>query len=104
MCGLPTRKSLPRREEFRVRGERGAGWHDGRMGPTLPPDLRLGPVHITLTDLARSIPSSQDSIGLQLHGRDDGTAAMGAGRDDLVFLVENPPAPPAGRHAGLYHY
>jgi catechol 2,3-dioxygenase len=29
---------------------------------------------------------------------------MGAGQDDLVVLVEDPDAVPAGRHAGLYHF
>src|SRR3954453_18862563 len=70
----------------------------------LPDDLRLGPVRISVTDLDRSIPFYEDSIGLQLRQRDDGTAAMGAGGEDLVLLEEQPDGRPAGRHAGLYHY
>jgi catechol 2,3-dioxygenase len=70
----------------------------------LPDDLRLGPVHLTVTDLDRSIPFYEDAIGLATHRRDDGAAALGAGADDLLVLVEEPEARPAGRHAGLYHF
>jgi len=74
------------------------------MSGTLPASLRLGPVYIAVTDLDRSVHFYEGSIGLQVHRRDDGTAVMGAGRDDLVFLLEHPEARPSGRHAGLYHY
>ena len=71
---------------------------------TLPVGLRLGPVHLTVMDLARSIPFYESSIGLQLARRDDGEAALGAGGEDLLVLTEEPDARPAGRHAGLYHF
>jgi catechol 2,3-dioxygenase len=74
------------------------------MTPPLPATLRLGPVHLAVTDLDRSIGFYQDSIGLRLHRRDDPLAVMGAGGEDLLFLLEEPAARPAGRHAGLYHY
>jgi catechol 2,3-dioxygenase len=74
------------------------------MAPLLPDDLRLGPVQIAVTDLGRSVPFYEESIGLQLQRRDNGSAAMGAGGEDLVLLQEQPDARPAGRHAGLYHY
>src|SRR5215208_8485472 len=72
--------------------------------PTLPAALRLGAVHITVTDLDRSVGFYQDAIGLQLHTRDGDAAAMGAGGEDLLVLHEAPFARPAGRHAGLYHF
>ena len=72
--------------------------------PTLPAALRLGPVHITVTDLDRSAGFYQEAIGLRLHGREGGTAALGAGEEDLLVLHEQPFARPAGRHAGLYHF
>ena len=72
--------------------------------PTLPAALRLGPVHLTVTDLDRSVGFYQDAIGLQQHRREDVTAAMGAGGEDLLVLHESPFARPAGRHAGLYHF
>jgi catechol 2,3-dioxygenase len=71
---------------------------------TLPDTLRLGAVHLTVTDLDRSIPFYEHSLGLRLRSRSQGVARMGAGEDDLLVLVEQPDARRAGRHAGLYHY
>ena len=72
--------------------------------PVLPPTLRLGAVHLTVTDLDRSISFYEDAIGLRLHRRENSRAAMGVGEDDLLVLYEEPEARRAGRHAGLYHY
>ena len=80
-----------------------------------PSGRRLGAVHVTVTDLDRSVAFMQDAIGLRLHSREDGSdpahglpggprAAMGAGADDVVVLHENPAARPAGRTAGLFHF
>jgi catechol 2,3-dioxygenase len=74
------------------------------MAPTLPADLRLGPVHLRVRDLDRSVPFYEESIGLRLHGRENGRAALGAGADDLLLLHGGAGARPAGRHAGLYHF
>lgn len=71
---------------------------------TLPDGLRLGPVHLTVTDLDRSAGFYEQAIGLDPHGRAEGEAALGTGGRDLVVLVEEPGARPAGRHAGLYHF
>jgi catechol 2,3-dioxygenase len=72
--------------------------------PTLPATLRLGPVHLTVSDLDRSILFYERAIGLKTHRREAGEAAMGVGEEDLIVLVEEPGARRAGRHAGLYHY
>jgi catechol 2,3-dioxygenase len=71
---------------------------------TLPGSLRLGPVYLTVTDLARSIAFYESAIGLRLARREGSEAALGAGGEDLLVLIEEPGARPAGRHAGLYHY
>ena len=71
--------------------------------PTLPAALRLGPVHLTVTNLDRSIPFYENAIGLQLQERIDGVATMGSGDEPAVVLHELGGARPAGRHAGLYH-
>jgi catechol 2,3-dioxygenase len=72
--------------------------------PELPATLRLGAVHLTVFDLDRSIAFYEDVIGLRLHRREEGVAAMGVGEEDLLVLYEEPTARRAGRHAGLYHY
>lgn len=70
----------------------------------LAPETRLGAVELTVTDLDRSVSFYEDAIGLRTHRREDGRAALGAGGEDLLVLVENPDARPSGRHAGLYHF
>jgi catechol 2,3-dioxygenase len=70
----------------------------------LPSTLRLGAVHLTVTDLDRSVAFYEDAIGLRLHRREDSVAVMGAGEEDMLVLYEEPGAQRAGRHAGLYHY
>jgi catechol 2,3-dioxygenase len=77
---------------------------DAALAPQLPDTLRLGPVHLTVSDLAGSIAFYERSLGLQLHDRDGEIATMGAGGEDLVVLVEDAGAAPGGRHAGLFHF
>jgi catechol 2,3-dioxygenase len=72
--------------------------------PVLPATLRVGPVELTVTDLDRSVGFYEDAIGLRVHRREDGGAAMGAGGEDLLVLVEDRDAGRAGRHSGLYHF
>jgi catechol 2,3-dioxygenase len=72
--------------------------------PVLPATLRLGAVHITVSDLDRSVAWYQRALGLRVHRQDVGEAALGTGGDDVIVLHEDPQARPAGRHAGLYHY
>ena len=70
----------------------------------LAPETRLGAVELTVSDLDRSVGFYEDAIGLQEHRREEGSAALGAGGEDLLVLVEKPDAVKAGRHAGLYHF
>jgi catechol 2,3-dioxygenase len=70
----------------------------------LSPATRLGPVHLVVTDVERSIGFYGDAIGLRLQHRADGRAALGAGAEDLLVLHEEPGAGPARAHAGLYHF
>jgi catechol 2,3-dioxygenase len=67
---------------------------------TLPAGLQLGPVHLTVADLERSIAWYERALGLQSMG--DG--ALGDGATPVIQLREDPDARPPDRHAGLYHY
>jgi catechol 2,3-dioxygenase len=64
---------------------------------------RLREVHLTVTDLERSLAFYEQAIGLRVHRRDGAVAALGTGGEDLVVLHEDAAAKPAGRHGGLYH-
>jgi catechol 2,3-dioxygenase len=70
----------------------------------LPATLNLGPVELTVTNLDRSVEWYETALGLRVHSRADGTAALGDGTTTVLNLVEDPQAQPAGAHAGLYHY
>jgi catechol 2,3-dioxygenase len=69
----------------------------------LPDATRLGAIHLTVTDLERALAFYGEVIGLRVHRRDGGEAAIGTGGRDVIVLHEDPSARPAGRHAGLYH-
>lgn len=72
--------------------------------PVLPASLDLGPVHLTVSDVNRSVAWYQRSLGLRVHRHDADGAELGDGAETSVVLVEDAQARPAGRHAGLYHY
>jgi len=68
------------------------------------PEAAIGAVHLTIADLHRSIAFYEDKLGFTVHRRQPGTAALGAGGNDLLVLNESPSAPAAGRTTGLYHF
>ena len=72
--------------------------------PVLSEGLRLGAVHLTVSRLDRSVAFYQDAIGLRVRHQEETSATLGTASADLVVLVEDPAAVPAGRHAGLYHF
>ena len=94
-------------------------------GALLADATRLGGVELKITDLERSLDFYTAVIGLSVHERGEGFAALGAGGEDLVTLREDAhaisgdrspisgdrspisgdrQARPAQPHAGLYHY
>lgn len=72
--------------------------------PVLPATLTLGAVHLTVSNLDRSVAWYQTSLGLRVHSHEPATASLGDGDATVLVLHEDPLARPAGRHAGLYHY
>ena len=69
----------------------------------VPDATRLGPVHLVVTDLERSLAFYEGVLGLRVHRLEDGRAALGTGGGDALVLHEERDARRAGRHAGLYH-
>jgi catechol 2,3-dioxygenase len=72
--------------------------------PALPALLELGPVHLTVSDLARSVEWYGRSLGLAAQSVEPSVAELGDGVRTVVVLHEDASAGPAGGHAGLYHY
>jgi catechol 2,3-dioxygenase len=69
----------------------------------LPAATRLGPVELRVTDLERAVAFYTAAIGLRVHGREGGRAALGVGGEDVLVLVGDCAARRTVRHAGLYH-
>lgn len=64
----------------------------------------LGPVHLTVADLDRSLDYYRAAVGLHVLTRDGSRASLGAGAVELLVLSEQPGARPAAGHTGLYHF
>lgn len=69
----------------------------------LPSGTHMGPVHLTVSDLDRSIDFYERAVGLGVRDRADGSVTLGSD-DDLLVLIERPGARPARGYSGLYHF
>ena len=65
---------------------------------------RMGPVHLDVSDLQRSLAYYEGVVGLSVRERGGGRALLGAGREDLLVLSEQPGARPSRGYCGLYHF
>src|SRR5215210_8169351 len=63
----------------------------------------MGPVHLTVADLDRSLAYYGDAIGLRVLARENGRASLGADTE-LLVLYEEPGARPSHGHTGLFHF
>jgi catechol 2,3-dioxygenase len=70
----------------------------------IDPGASIGSLNLTVSDLERSVAFYRDTLGFQVHSLEDGAARLGAGRDDLIGLVESPGARRAARATGLFHF
>lgn len=75
----------------------------GERRQLLPDSLRLGAAHLRVRHLGTSIPFYVDVLGLQLRDRDESTAHLGVGGDDLIVLHETATRSAPRGHSGLYH-
>jgi catechol 2,3-dioxygenase len=64
----------------------------------------MGPVHLTVADLRRSLGYYRRVVGLDVLEQTDGRASLGASSTELLVLVEEPGARPDDGHTGLYHF
>jgi catechol 2,3-dioxygenase len=70
----------------------------------ISPLTSVGAVHLTVSDLARSVDYYRTAIGLEPLEQSDGHASFGAGDRELLVLVEEAGARPAAGYTGLYHF
>jgi catechol 2,3-dioxygenase len=90
-------KSAPRDpEELEARGAGAA--------PEISPLTTLGAVHLTVSDLHRSVGYYETAVGLRTLERADGRATLGVAARPLLVLVEERGARPAAGYTGLYHF
>src|SRR3954463_2932802 len=72
--------------------------------PGIAAATRMGAVHLTVSNLGRSLDYYERVVGLQVHNREDGAAQLGTGGEDLLVLYEELGAEPAPRNTGLFHF
>src|ERR671932_843246 len=73
-------------------------------GMSLPAETRMGPVHLTVSDLERSLDYYRRVVGLDVLEQGAGRATLGADSTELLGLVEQPGAQPSDGYTGLYHF
>ena len=70
----------------------------------IDPQTAIGEVHLTISDLDRSLRFYQNQLGFTVHNRTDRIARLGAGGADLLVLSECEHAPRVRGTTGLYHF
>jgi catechol 2,3-dioxygenase len=73
---------------------------------TIDPSAAIGAVHLTISDLNRSIAFYESHLGLSVHERDERAASLGAAEDGdhLLVLSQCERAPRVRGTTGLYHF
>jgi catechol 2,3-dioxygenase len=70
----------------------------------IDPAASIGAVHLTISDLERSVRFYESHLGFLAHRRDGRTAWLGAGGSDLLVLSQCETAPRVRGTTGLYHF
>lgn len=73
---------------------------DGEISPL----TTIGAVHLTVSDLERSLEYYRRAVGLSVLESAAGRASLGVGGRELLVLAEEPCARPAFGYTGLYHF
>jgi catechol 2,3-dioxygenase len=74
------------------------------VASAIAPQTRPGPVHVTVSDLARSVDYYREAVGLEVVEQGAGRASLGAGGGELLVLVEEEGAHSSRGYSGLYHF
>ena len=74
------------------------------MPSSIDPNMKLGHVALTVSNLARSIEFYREVLGFKVKYDENGLAHLGAGGEDIVVLHENPQARRVRGTSGLYHF
>lgn len=74
------------------------------MTDNIHPQTSIGALHLTVSDLSRSLAYYEERIGLKLHRREGDVAYLGASKRDLLQLTELTGASLARGVTGLYHF
>jgi catechol 2,3-dioxygenase len=74
------------------------------VAESIHPDTTIGAVHLTISNLDRSLDFYQNILGFKVHRRNDDTANLGAGGPDLLVLTQDSSAPRLRGTTGLYHF
>ena len=71
----------------------------------LPPDTRIGTVHLRVGDLASQVDFYQEVLGFSLLAEDGATAALGCNEDRPLLVIHAEPGAPARKPGttGLFH-
>ena len=64
----------------------------------------MGPVHLTVSDLERSLAYYRKVVGLDVLEQNADRASLGADSTELLGLVEQPGAQPSDGYTGLFHF
>jgi catechol 2,3-dioxygenase len=72
--------------------------------PRIAAGTRVGPVHLTVAELDRSLGYYGGAVGLEVLERGPESARLGVADRELLVLVEEPGARPARGFTGLYHF
>jgi catechol 2,3-dioxygenase len=70
----------------------------------IAPSARIGAVHLTISDVDRSVRFYQERLGFAVHQTAPHQVSLGAGGDDLLVLHQSPQAPRVRETTGLYHF
>ena len=70
----------------------------------MDPAAHIGAVHLTISNLDRSVTFYESRLGFAVHRREDRRAYLGAGGPDLLVLSESATARRVHGTTGLYHF